>query len=154
MEFLKLGSTKESNEEILGRGLMEEEGKGQQRFKVETIILFRQNSNMSSYLTLFAENADITSALSKLTEPTAAVPISKLSVSNMVHSARKHIRRHRRDESPLNTNLLNSILLVSIIRIIRIILEFGNVCVLRLDILTLFLVMLMLRMLYFYLIFK
>lgn len=83
-EFLKLGSTKESTEEILGRGLMEEEGK---------------------------ENTDISSALSKLTEPAAAVPISKLSVSNMVHSARKHIRRHRRDESPLNTNLLNSILL-------------------------------------------
>lgn len=62
-----------------------------------------------------AENADISSALSKLTEPAAAVPISKLSVSNMVHSARKHIRRHRRDESPLNTNLLNSILLVRII---------------------------------------
>lgn len=62
-----------------------------------------------------AENADISSALSKLTEPSAAVPISKLSVSNMVHSARKHIRRHRRDESPLNTTLLNSILLVRII---------------------------------------
>lgn len=31
-EFLKLGSTKESNEEILGRGLMEEEGKGRQSF--------------------------------------------------------------------------------------------------------------------------
>lgn len=29
-EFLKLGSTRESTEEILGRGLMEEEGKGQQ----------------------------------------------------------------------------------------------------------------------------
>lgn len=33
----------------------------------------------------------------------------------MVHSARKHIRRHRRvDESPLNTDVLNSILLVSL----------------------------------------
>lgn len=63
----------------------------------------------------FAENTDITSAFSKLTEHTAAVPIPKLSVSNVVHSARKHIRRHRRDESPMNTNLLNSILLVSII---------------------------------------
>uniref|UniRef100_A0A3B4XWG2 Rab3 GTPase-activating protein catalytic subunit n=1 Tax=Seriola lalandi dorsalis TaxID=1841481 RepID=A0A3B4XWG2_SERLL len=59
------------------------------------------------------ENSDITSALSKLTEPAAPVPISKLSVSNMMHSARKHIRRHRRiDESPLNTDILNSVLLV------------------------------------------
>uniref|UniRef100_A0A4W6EJU8 Rab3 GTPase-activating protein catalytic subunit n=1 Tax=Lates calcarifer TaxID=8187 RepID=A0A4W6EJU8_LATCA len=55
---------------------------------------------------------DISSALSKLTEPAATVPISKLSVSNMMHSARKHIRRHRRiDESPLNTDVLNSVLL-------------------------------------------
>ncbi|KAM6898865.1 rab3 GTPase-activating protein catalytic subunit isoform 1-T2 [Lycodopsis pacificus] len=84
-EFFKLCCRKESSEEILGRGLAEEEGK---------------------------ENSDISSALSKLTEPTATVPISKLSVSNMVHSARKHIRRHRRiDESPLNTDILNSILL-------------------------------------------
>lgn len=60
-----------------------------------------------------ADSSDISSALSKLTEPSAAVPISKLSVSNMVHSARKHIRRRRRvDESPLNTDILNSILLV------------------------------------------
>uniref|UniRef100_A0AAX7U6V6 Rab3 GTPase-activating protein catalytic subunit n=1 Tax=Astatotilapia calliptera TaxID=8154 RepID=A0AAX7U6V6_ASTCA len=59
------------------------------------------------------EETDISSALSKLTEPAATVPISKLSVSNMVHSARKHIRRHRRiDESPLNTEILNSVLLV------------------------------------------
>jgi hypothetical protein len=55
---------------------------------------------------------DISHALSKLTEPTA-VPIPKLSVSNMVHSARKRIRRHRRvDESPLSNDVLNSILLV------------------------------------------
>lgn len=60
----------------------------------------------------FSENSDITQALSKLTEPTA-VPIPKLSVSNMVHSARKHIRRHRRnDQSPLSNDVLNSILLV------------------------------------------
>lgn len=60
-----------------------------------------------------AENSDISAALSKLTEPSTTVPISKLSVSNMVHSARKHIRRHRRvDESPLNTDILNSVLLV------------------------------------------
>lgn len=61
---------------------------------------------------LSVENSDITQALSKLTEPTA-VPIHKLSVSNMVHSARKRIRRHRRlEESPLNNDVLNSILLV------------------------------------------
>ncbi|KAK2910702.1 hypothetical protein Q8A73_008417 [Channa argus] len=84
-EFFKLCCRKESTEEILGRGLTEDESK---------------------------ENNDITSALSKLTEPAATVPISKLSVSNMVHSARKHIRRHRRiDESPLNTDVLNSVLL-------------------------------------------
>uniref|UniRef100_A0A3P8TBC5 Rab3 GTPase-activating protein catalytic subunit n=1 Tax=Amphiprion percula TaxID=161767 RepID=A0A3P8TBC5_AMPPE len=85
MEFFKLCCKKESTEEVLGRGLSEEEGK---------------------------ENSDISSALSKLTEPTATVPITKLSVSNMVHTARKHIRRHRRiDESPLNTDVLNSVLL-------------------------------------------
>ncbi|KAF4086748.1 hypothetical protein AMELA_G00087890 [Ameiurus melas] len=83
-EFLKLCSRKESTDEILGRSSAEEEGK---------------------------ENSDITQALSKLTEPTA-VPIPKLSVSNMVHSARKHIRRHRRnDQSPLSNDVLNSILL-------------------------------------------
>ncbi|CAL8267074.1 unnamed protein product [Lota lota] len=83
-EFFKLCSRKESTEEILGRGLTEEEGK---------------------------ENTDLSAALSKLTEP-AAVPMSKLSVSSMVHSARKHIRRHRRvDESPLSNDVLNSILL-------------------------------------------
>uniref|UniRef100_A0A8C7PES9 Rab3 GTPase-activating protein catalytic subunit n=1 Tax=Oncorhynchus mykiss TaxID=8022 RepID=A0A8C7PES9_ONCMY len=81
-EFFKLCSKKESTEEILGRGPVEEEGKD-----------------------------DISHALSKLTEPTA-VPIPKLSVSNMVHSARKRIRRHRRvDESPLSNDVLNSILL-------------------------------------------
>ncbi|KAK2815399.1 hypothetical protein Q5P01_025866 [Channa striata] len=84
-EFFKLCCRKESTEEILGRGLTEDESK---------------------------ENNDISSALSKLTEPAATVPISKLSVSSMVHSARKHIRRHRRiDESPLNTDVLNSVLL-------------------------------------------
>ncbi|XP_068610477.1 rab3 GTPase-activating protein catalytic subunit [Brachionichthys hirsutus] len=84
-EFFKLCSRNESSEEILGRGLAEEEGK---------------------------ENSDISSALSKLTEPAAPVPISKLSVSNMVHSARKHIRRHRHmNDSPLNTSILRSVLL-------------------------------------------
>ncbi|XP_071768528.1 rab3 GTPase-activating protein catalytic subunit [Centroberyx gerrardi] len=83
-EFFKLCCRKESTEEILGRGLAEEEGK---------------------------ESGDIGAALSKLTEP-AAVPIPKLSVSNMVHSARKRIQRHRRvDESPLSNDMLNSILL-------------------------------------------
>lgn len=58
------------------------------------------------------ENSDISQALSKLTEP-AAVPIHKLSVSSMVHSARKRIRRNRRaEESPINNDVLNSILLV------------------------------------------
>lgn len=60
-----------------------------------------------------AENNDISSALSKLTEPAATVPLTKLSVSSMVHSARKHIHRRRHgDESPLNVDILNSILLV------------------------------------------
>ncbi|XP_052004436.1 rab3 GTPase-activating protein catalytic subunit isoform X2 [Xyrauchen texanus] len=84
MEFFKLCCRKETTEEILGRNSVEEEGK---------------------------DNSDITQALSKLTEP-AAVPIPKLSVSNMVHSARKRIRRHRRiEESPLNNDVLNSVLL-------------------------------------------
>ncbi|XP_060785256.1 rab3 GTPase-activating protein catalytic subunit isoform X2 [Neoarius graeffei] len=84
VEFLKVCSRKESTDEILGRSSAEEENK---------------------------ENSDITQALSKLTEPTA-VPIPKLSVSNMVHSARKHIRRHRRnDQSPLSNDVLNSVLL-------------------------------------------
>uniref|UniRef100_A0A672P1L1 Rab3 GTPase-activating protein catalytic subunit n=1 Tax=Sinocyclocheilus grahami TaxID=75366 RepID=A0A672P1L1_SINGR len=56
-------------------------------------------------------NSDISQALSKLTEP-AAVPIHKLSVSSMMHSARKRIRRNRRaEESPLHNHVLNSILL-------------------------------------------
>ncbi|XP_033871211.3 rab3 GTPase-activating protein catalytic subunit-like isoform X1 [Acipenser ruthenus] len=83
-EFFKLCCRKESTEEILGRSPLEEEGK---------------------------ENADISQALSKLTEPTT-VPIHKLSVSSMVHSARKRMRRHRRvEESPLSNEVLNSILL-------------------------------------------
>ncbi|XP_048835815.1 rab3 GTPase-activating protein catalytic subunit isoform X1 [Brienomyrus brachyistius] len=82
-EFFRVCCRKESSEEILGRNAVEEEGK---------------------------ENADISQALSKLTEP-SAVPIPKLSVSNMVHSARKRIRRHRRpEESPLNNDVLNSVL--------------------------------------------
>uniref|UniRef100_A0A9J7XK39 Rab3 GTPase-activating protein catalytic subunit n=1 Tax=Cyprinus carpio carpio TaxID=630221 RepID=A0A9J7XK39_CYPCA len=85
MEFFKLCCRKESTEEVLGRNPVEEEG---------------------------TENSDITQALSKLTEP-AAVPIHKLSVSSMVHSARRRMRRHRRaEESPLNSHVLNSILLV------------------------------------------
>ncbi|KAM4525060.1 rab3 GTPase-activating protein catalytic subunit isoform 1-T1 [Odontesthes bonariensis] len=84
-EFFKLCCRKESIEDILGRGLAEEDGK---------------------------ETSDLSSALSKLTEPAAPVPITKLSVSSMVHSARKHIRRRRHiDESPLNNDILNSILL-------------------------------------------
>uniref|UniRef100_A0A8C6P014 Rab3 GTPase-activating protein catalytic subunit n=1 Tax=Nothobranchius furzeri TaxID=105023 RepID=A0A8C6P014_NOTFU len=87
-EFFKLCCRKESVEDILGRGYAEEEGK---------------------------EAADISSALSKLTEPVAAVPLPKLSVSSMVHSARKHIHRHRHiDESPLHIDILKSILLVLI----------------------------------------
>nr|XP_048299724.1 rab3 GTPase-activating protein catalytic subunit isoform X3 [Myodes glareolus] len=56
------------------------------------------------------EVADITHALSKLTEP-APVPIHKLSVSNMVYTAKKKIRKHRGEESPLNNDVLNTILL-------------------------------------------
>ncbi|CAN9506541.1 unnamed protein product [Ophioblennius macclurei] len=83
-EFFKLCCRKETTEDILGK-LAEEDGK---------------------------ENSDISSALSKLTEPAATVPITKLSVSNMMHTARKHIQRHRRiEESPLNTDVLNSVLL-------------------------------------------
>ncbi|KAJ8247119.1 hypothetical protein GJAV_G00258960 [Gymnothorax javanicus] len=84
MEFFKLCCRKESTEDILGRSCLDEEGK---------------------------ENSDIGQALSKLTEPTT-VPMSRLSVSNMVHSARKRIRRHRRvDETPLSNDVLNSIML-------------------------------------------
>ncbi|XP_077392418.1 rab3 GTPase-activating protein catalytic subunit isoform X1 [Festucalex cinctus] len=83
-ELFKLRSRKETTEEILGRGPSEEEGK---------------------------ENSDISSALSKLTEPTAPVPMSKLSVSSMVHHARRHIQRHRLiDECPLGADVLNCIL--------------------------------------------
>ncbi|XP_010212834.1 PREDICTED: rab3 GTPase-activating protein catalytic subunit [Tinamus guttatus] len=83
-EFFKLCRRKESTEEILGRSAFEEDGK---------------------------DVADITHALSKLTEP-APVPIHKLSVTNMVHSAKKKIRKHRGvDESPLNNEVLNAILL-------------------------------------------
>ncbi|POI34852.1 hypothetical protein CIB84_001395 [Bambusicola thoracicus] len=83
-EFFKLCRRKESTDEILGRSAFEEDGK---------------------------EVADITHALSKLTEP-APVPIHKLSVTNMVHSAKKKIRKHRGvDESPLNNEVLNTILL-------------------------------------------
>ncbi|NXI72865.1 RB3GP protein, partial [Anseranas semipalmata] len=83
-EFFKLCRRKESTDEILGRPAFEEDGK---------------------------EVVDITHALSKLTEP-APVPIHKLSVTNMVHSAKKKIRKHRGvDESPLNNEVLNTILL-------------------------------------------
>ncbi|XP_006011569.1 rab3 GTPase-activating protein catalytic subunit isoform X2 [Latimeria chalumnae] len=83
LEFFKLCRRKESTDEILGRSAFEEEGR---------------------------ENADISHALSKLTEPTP-VPIHKLSVSNMVHSAKKRMRKHRAEESPLNSDVLNSILM-------------------------------------------
>ncbi|XP_010604488.1 rab3 GTPase-activating protein catalytic subunit isoform X2 [Fukomys damarensis] len=83
-EFFKICRRKESTDEILGRSTFEEEGR---------------------------EMADITHALSKLTEPTP-VPIHKLSVSNMVHTAKKKIRKHRgAEESPLNNDVLNAILL-------------------------------------------
>nr|XP_057938705.1 rab3 GTPase-activating protein catalytic subunit [Doryrhamphus excisus] len=82
-EFFKLCGRKETTEEVLGRGSAEDEGK----------------------------DGDISAALSKLTEPAASVPISKLSVSNMMHNARRHIQRHRlTDESPLSADILNSIL--------------------------------------------
>ncbi|XP_028927395.1 rab3 GTPase-activating protein catalytic subunit isoform X2 [Ornithorhynchus anatinus] len=83
-EFFKICRRKESTDEILGRSSLDEDGR---------------------------EIADITQALSKLTEPTPA-PIQKLSVTNMVHSAKKKIRKHRgAEESPLNNDVLNSILL-------------------------------------------
>ncbi|XP_013910503.1 PREDICTED: rab3 GTPase-activating protein catalytic subunit [Thamnophis sirtalis] len=82
-EFFKLCRRKESTDEILGRSAFEEEGK----------------------------DADISHALSKLTEP-APVPIHKLSVTNMVHTAKKKIRKHRGiDESPLNNEVLNTVLM-------------------------------------------
>ncbi|XP_069472663.1 rab3 GTPase-activating protein catalytic subunit isoform X2 [Ambystoma mexicanum] len=83
-EFFKLCRRKESTDEILGRSAFEENGK---------------------------DAVDISHALSKLTEP-APVPIHKLSVTNMVHSAKKKIRKHRgAEESPLNNDVLNAILL-------------------------------------------
>ncbi|XP_039198299.1 rab3 GTPase-activating protein catalytic subunit isoform X2 [Crotalus tigris] len=82
-EFFKLCRRKESTDEILGKSAFEEEGK----------------------------DADISHALSKLTEP-APVPIHKLSVTNMVHTAKKKIRKHRGiDESPLNNEVLNTVLM-------------------------------------------
>ncbi|KAM4697609.1 rab3 GTPase-activating protein catalytic subunit isoform 2-T2 [Rhinophrynus dorsalis] len=82
-EFFRLCRRKESTDELLGKSAFEENGK---------------------------EVADISQALSKLTEP-APVPIHKLSVTSMVHSARKKIRKHRgADESPLNNEVLNAIL--------------------------------------------
>ncbi|XP_024140903.1 rab3 GTPase-activating protein catalytic subunit [Oryzias melastigma] len=84
-EFFRLCCRKDSVEDVLGKGLTEEEGK---------------------------DTSDISSALSKLTEPAAPVPISRLSVSSMVHSARKRIHRRRHiHESPLSNEVLNSILL-------------------------------------------
>ncbi|CAH2305375.1 rab3 GTPase-activating catalytic subunit isoform X2 [Pelobates cultripes] len=82
-EFFRLCRRKESTDELLGKSAFEENGK---------------------------EAADISQALSKLTEP-APVPIHKLSVTSMVHSARKKIRKHRGgDESPLSNEVLNAIL--------------------------------------------
>ncbi|KAM4626858.1 rab3 GTPase-activating protein catalytic subunit, partial [Discoglossus pictus] len=83
-EFFRLCRRKESTDELLGKSAFEENGK---------------------------EVTDISQALSKLTEP-APVPIHKLSVTSMVHSAKKKIRKHRgADESPLNNDVLNAILL-------------------------------------------
>ncbi|XP_063789852.1 rab3 GTPase-activating protein catalytic subunit isoform X2 [Pseudophryne corroboree] len=82
-EFFRLCRRKESTDELLGKSAFEENGK---------------------------DAADISQALSKLTEP-APVPIHKLSVTGMVSSARKKIRKHRgADESPLNNDVLNTIL--------------------------------------------
>ncbi|XP_068102031.1 rab3 GTPase-activating protein catalytic subunit [Hyperolius riggenbachi] len=83
IEFFRLCRRKESTDELLGKSTFEENGK---------------------------DAADISQALSKLTEP-APVPIHKLSVTGMVSSARKKIRKHRRaDESPLSHDVLNAIL--------------------------------------------
>ncbi|XP_067891175.1 rab3 GTPase-activating protein catalytic subunit isoform X2 [Heterodontus francisci] len=83
-EFFKLCRRKESTDELLGKSAFEDESK---------------------------ENADISQALQKLTEPTVHMP--RLStMSNMVHSARKRMHRHRRvEESPISNEVLNSILL-------------------------------------------
>ncbi|XP_077303937.1 rab3 GTPase-activating protein catalytic subunit isoform X1 [Lithobates pipiens] len=81
-EFFKLCRRKESTDELLGKSAFEENGK----------------------------DTDISQALSKLTEP-APVPIHKLSVTGMVSSARKKIRKHRgTDESPLSNDVLNAVL--------------------------------------------
>ncbi|KAM5153307.1 rab3 GTPase-activating protein catalytic subunit [Mantella aurantiaca] len=82
-EFFRLCRRKESTDELLGKSAFEENGK---------------------------EAADISQALSKLTEP-APVPIHKLSVTGMVSSARKKIRKHRgADESPLSNDVLNAVI--------------------------------------------
>ncbi|XP_071978369.1 rab3 GTPase-activating protein catalytic subunit isoform X3 [Engystomops pustulosus] len=82
-EFFRLCRRKESTDELLGKSTFEENGK---------------------------DAADISQALSKLTEP-APVPIHKLSVTGMVSSARKKIRKHRgADETPLSSDVLNAIL--------------------------------------------
>ncbi|XP_078408590.1 rab3 GTPase-activating protein catalytic subunit isoform X3 [Cetorhinus maximus] len=85
-EFFKLCRRKESTDELLGKSAFEDESK--------------------------VENADISQALQKLTEPTA-VHMPRLStMSNMVHSARKRMHKHRRvEESPISNEVLNSILL-------------------------------------------
>ncbi|CAL9689716.1 unnamed protein product [Knipowitschia caucasica] len=83
LEFFRLGQCSETLDDVLGRGLTEEEGK----------------------------DADISSALQKLTQPSASVHMSKLSVSHMVHSARRHIRRRRYEESPLSHESLNAAVL-------------------------------------------
>ncbi|XP_051884475.1 rab3 GTPase-activating protein catalytic subunit isoform X2 [Pristis pectinata] len=82
-EFFKLCLRKESTDEILGRSTFEDEN-----------------------------HADISQALQKLTEPTS-VHMPRLStMSNMVHSARKRMHKHRRiEESPISNEVLNSILL-------------------------------------------
>ncbi|XP_066431238.1 rab3 GTPase-activating protein catalytic subunit isoform X1 [Eleutherodactylus coqui] len=83
-EFFRLCRRKESTDELLGKNAFEENGK---------------------------DAADISQALSKLTDPAAPVPIHKLSVTGMVSSARKKIRKHRgADETPLNSDVLNAIL--------------------------------------------
>ncbi|XP_051884466.1 rab3 GTPase-activating protein catalytic subunit isoform X1 [Pristis pectinata] len=84
-EFFKLCLRKESTDEILGRSTFEDESK---------------------------DHADISQALQKLTEPTS-VHMPRLStMSNMVHSARKRMHKHRRiEESPISNEVLNSILL-------------------------------------------
>ncbi|XP_018417310.1 PREDICTED: rab3 GTPase-activating protein catalytic subunit isoform X2 [Nanorana parkeri] len=82
-EFFKLCRRKESTDELLGKSAFEENGR---------------------------DTADISQALSRLTEP-APVPIHKLSVTGMVSSARKKIRKHRgAAESPLSSDVLNAVL--------------------------------------------